>query len=65
MNQVVVGIDYIQTNEKVYKTETITFNDLEPGETVTMKAPKSPRGVKIVTRINLVNSRQLDPGTSN
>ena len=65
INQVVVGIDYIQTNQKVYKTETITFSDLEPGETATMKAPKSPRGVKIATRINLVNSRQWDAGTSN
>ncbi len=65
MNQIVISIDYIQTNEKVYKTENISFNDLEPGETVTMKAPKSPRGIKIVTRINLINNRQLETGTPN
>ena len=65
MNQVVVSIDYIQTNEKIFKTENISFNDLEPGETVSMKAPKSPRGIKIVTRISLVDNKQLGTGTSN
>jgi uncharacterized protein YneF (UPF0154 family) len=65
MNQVVVSVDYIQSNEKVYKTESLTFNDLEPGETVTLKAPKSPRGIKIMTRINLVNNRQFDAVTPN
>jgi hypothetical protein len=27
-----VIIDYIQNNEKVFKTETLSFNDLESGE---------------------------------
>ncbi len=60
MDLVVVNIDYIQNNEKIFKTESISFNDLEAGETVTIKAPKSPRGIKIATRIHIVNSRQLD-----
>jgi hypothetical protein len=65
MDLVVVNIDYIQNNEKVFKTESISFNDLEPGETVTIKAPKSSRGTKIATRIRVVNSRQLDLSYSN
>lgn len=60
MDMVIVNIDYIQNNEKVFKTESLSFTELEPGETVTIKAPKSPRGVKIRTRLHLVNSRQLD-----
>ncbi|HEY4935918.1 MAG TPA: hypothetical protein VII44_05025, partial [Puia sp.] len=65
MDQVVVSIDYIQNNEKIFKTESLSFNDLEPGETVTIKAPKSTRGIKIVTRIHIVNSRELDLSYSN
>jgi hypothetical protein len=65
MDLVVVNIEYIQSNDKVFKTESISFNDLEPGETVTEKAPKSPRGTKITTRIHLINSRRLDLNYSN
>jgi hypothetical protein len=65
LDQVVVNVDYIQNNEKVFKTESISFNDLEPGETVTIKAPKSSRGIKIATRIHFVNSRQLNLSYSN
>ena len=60
MDLVVVHIDYIQNNQKIFKTESLSLNDLEPGETVTLRAPKSPRGVKVVTRIQVVNSRQLN-----
>ena len=65
MDQVTVNIDYIQNNEKIFKTEQISFNDLEAGETVTIKAPKSPRGVKVSTRIQVVISRQIDLSYSN
>jgi hypothetical protein len=65
LDLVVVTVSYIQNNEKVFKTETISFNDLEPGETVTEKSPKSPRGVKISTHIQSINSRQLDINYSN
>ena len=65
IEKVVVDIDYIQNNEKIYKTESLSFNDLEPGETVTLKAPKSSRGIKIATRIHVVNSPQPDLGSSN
>jgi hypothetical protein len=60
MDLVVVNIDYIQNNEKIFKSELISFNDLEAGETVTIRAPKSPRGVKVSTRIHVINSRQID-----
>ena len=32
---VVVNIQYIQNNDKIFKTEDLSFNDLQPGETVT------------------------------
>jgi hypothetical protein len=65
MEEVLVDIDYIQSNGKIFKTENLTFNDLEQGETVTLKAPKSSRGVKITTHIHLVNFRKSDLSTSN
>jgi hypothetical protein len=60
MDQVTVTVAYIQSNNKVFKTEDISFSDLEPGESLTEKAPKSPRGIKITTRIRQITSRKLD-----
>src|SRR5579863_305296 len=65
IEMVEVIIQYVQNNDKVFKTETLTFNDLEPGEALTIKAPKSTRGTKITSQIQAVNVRQPDPGSSN
>ena len=65
LDLVVVNIEYIQNNDKIYKTESLSFNDLEPGETVSLKAPKSSRGIKIATRIHIVNAKQLGLTYSN
>jgi uncharacterized protein YneF (UPF0154 family) len=65
IEMVEVTIDYVQNNEKVFKSETLSFNDLEPGEALTIKAPKSNRGTKITTHLHLVNVHQPDPGSSN
>jgi hypothetical protein len=64
IEMVEVIIDYIQNNEKVFKTETLSFNDLEPGEALTIKAPKSTRGTKINTHIHIINGNQPDPDSS-
>ena len=60
MDQVIVKIDYIQSNNKIYKSESIAFNDIQPGETVSVKAPKSSRGTKISSSIHSIISRKLD-----
>jgi hypothetical protein len=60
-----VVIDYIQNNEKIFKTETLSFNDLDAGEELTIKAPKSSRGTKIATHIRIVNLQQPDQTSSN
>jgi hypothetical protein len=64
LDVIIIDIDYIQNNGKIFKTESLSVNDLEPGETLTLKAPKSPRGTKIATHIHLVNARQPDFGNS-
>jgi hypothetical protein len=60
MDEVIVKIDYIQSNDKIYKSESLAFNDLQPGETVSVKAPKSSRGTKISSSIHSIVSRKLD-----
>ena len=65
LDLLVITIDYIQSNNKVFKTENLSFYDLEPGESVTEKAPKSPRGIKISQRITVVNSHQIELHYSN
>jgi len=59
MDLVVVAIDYIQHNKKIFKTENLSFHNLAPGATVTAEAPKSPRGVKIAYRLTVANSQQI------
>ena len=65
MDLVVINVIYIQSNGKIFKSEDLSFTDLEPGETVSLKAPKSPRGIKIAARIHVVNIRQLDVNYTN
>jgi hypothetical protein len=60
-----VDVQYVQNNDKIYKTEKLFFNDLEPGESVTEKSPKSPRGTKIVTRIRQISAHKMDLSFSN
>jgi len=62
---VVVDVQYIQNNDKVYKTEKLVFNDLEPGESLTEKSPKSPRGTKIITRIRQITAHKMDLSFTN
>jgi hypothetical protein len=57
LESVIVELDYVQANNKVYKTERIHFKDISAGSQVTIDAPASPRGVKIISRIIKVNAR--------
>lgn len=65
LDQVIISIDYIQNNGKIFKTESLGFTTVEPGETVTLKAPKSPRGVKIATHIHIEHSNPPDKSNPN
>ena len=65
MDLIVVSIDYILHNKKVFKTENLSFNNLAPGITATASAPKSARGVKITYRLTIANSREIGMEYSN
>jgi len=56
---IVVDVQYLLANKKIFKTETLHFRDLRPGVTLMQEAPKSPRGVKVEYSINSVNSKAL------
>ncbi|HLX91248.1 MAG TPA: hypothetical protein VKR32_06170 [Puia sp.] len=55
---VVVEVQYIQANKKVFKTENIYFHNIGAGSATMLEAPKSPRGIKIQYKIALINSKE-------
>jgi hypothetical protein len=57
---VVVQVDYLQSNKKVFKTETLRFQDLPPHGDQTLELPKTGRGVRVESRITQISSRELD-----
>lgn len=59
LDLVVVEVQYIQANKKVYKTENLYFRGIGAGAALMQEAPRSSRGVKIQTRIILINSKEL------
>jgi len=58
VESVIIEIDYIQANNKVFKTERLLFKDVSAGAQTTIDAPASSRGVKINGRIIKVNSKE-------
>jgi hypothetical protein len=59
LDLVVVQVQYIQANKKVYKTENMYFRGVGAGAALMLEAPRSPRGVKVEYRISLINSKEL------
>jgi microcystin-dependent protein len=46
-----VAVEYLQANKKVYKREIIYFKDVRAGQQLVINAPKSSRGIKVVSKI--------------
>ena len=59
---VMVEVQYVQANKKVFKTENIYYRNIRPGESIMQEVPKSSRGIKIQYRVALINSKE--PGIS-
>ena len=58
LESVEIEIDYIQANDKVFKTEKLLFKDIPAGTQATIEAPSSSRGVKLSTRIIKINAKE-------
>lgn len=60
IDKVVVEVQYILKDDKVYKTELLNFQDISPESSEQLEAPKSSRGVRIEYKIISISSRELD-----
>jgi hypothetical protein len=58
LDLVMVEVQYVQANKKVYKTENIFYRNVRPGESIMQEAPKSSRGIKIQYKIAIINSKE-------
>jgi len=54
---VMVEVQYVQANKKIFKTENVYFRNIRPGESMMMDAPESPRGIKLQCKVSVLNSR--------
>ena len=59
LDQVVVEVQYIQANKKVYKTENLYFRGIGPGAAMMQEAPKSSRGIRVQYKITSISSKEL------
>ena len=55
---VIVEVQYIQANKKVFKKENLYFRDIGAGAALMQEAPKSSRGVKIQYKITSITSKE-------
>jgi hypothetical protein len=55
LDLVVVEVQYIQANKKVYKTENLYFRNIGAGSALMQEAPKSSRGIKVQYRITTIS----------
>ncbi|MBS1666276.1 MAG: hypothetical protein JST58_02765 [Bacteroidetes bacterium] len=58
LDVVMVEVQYIQANKKVFKTENVYFHNIRAGSSVMVEAPKSSRGVKVEYKVKLINSKE-------
>ncbi|HEV3324419.1 MAG TPA: hypothetical protein VG052_02395 [Puia sp.] len=59
LDLVVVELQYIQANKKIFKTENLYFHGISPGSALMLEAPKSSRGIQIQYKITSINSKEL------
>ena len=65
LDLVVVEVQYIQANKKIFKTENIYFHNVGAGSALMQEAPKSPRGIKVQYKLVLINSKESGLSYSN
>jgi hypothetical protein len=59
LDLVVVEVQYIQANKKIYKTENLYFRGIGAGSALMQEAPKSSRGTRVQYKITMINSKEL------
>lgn len=56
LDLVVVELQYIQNNEKLFRTETLRFKDVGAGDVQVLAAPRSSKGIKLKAKISYITS---------
>jgi hypothetical protein len=64
LDLVVVEVQYIQANKKIYKTENMYFRNVGAGSALMQEAPRSSRGIKVQYKIITISSRELGLSSS-
>jgi hypothetical protein len=59
LDLVVVEVQYIQANKKIYKTENLYYRGIGAGSALMQEAPKSSRGIRVQYKITMINSKEL------
>ena len=58
LDLVVVEVQFVQANKKVYKTENLYFRSIGAGSALMQEAPKSSRGIRAQYKIISINSKE-------
>jgi len=59
LDLVVVEVQYVQSNKKIYKTENLYFRGIGAGSALMQEAPKSSRGIRVQYKITMISSKEL------
>jgi hypothetical protein len=59
IDEVTVEVQYLIAGSKLYKTETLHFQNIAPSSNLVLEAPKSSRGVKIEYKIISIKSKDI------
>lgn len=59
LDLVIVEVQYVQANKKVYKTEDLYFRGIAAGAALMQEAPKSSRGVRVHYKIMSITSKEI------
>ena len=59
LDLVIVEVQYIQANKKIFKTEDLYFRSIGAGSALMQEAPKSSRGVRVQYKIMSITSKEV------
>lgn len=64
LEQVEVEVRYLGSENKVVKTQTVYFTNVSPGEKLSLKVPKSNRGVAVDYSVKKISTKELGIASS-
>jgi type II secretory pathway pseudopilin PulG len=59
LEEVEVDVKYLGSEGKVVKTQTVYFTNVAPGEHLSVRVPKSNRGVSVTYSVKKINTKEL------